>query len=1367
MSQALSNIAVGSKIKFGKYQVNTETPQEIIWTVVAKNHTGYPENSVTLHSTYILDLRCFDAKEPNNSNSYIRSNGNHRYSTSNIDQWLNKDAAGGEWYVAAHSADHSPDTSDGTGGYGTQYADRPAFLYNFTTDEKNAILTTTIATTNPDAFGSLDDGVFDLDIQRKVFLLSCAELGIGSVDEVTNDGTDLGYYASDESRRAYPTRQCVYYSESSTKPSSTSEVWRWFTRSNTWGSSPPIVYSLTPSPAETDPCFGRDGVRPALNLSSSLLVSDSTDTDGCYTVVWESEPEQPTTYAVTVQNDGNGTASASPTTAEAGSEVTLTATANTGYHFSEWQVISPATGVTISDNKFTMPSSDVTIKAVFAADSSGSLDYPESVSLSVGTYDATDGDTVTISWSAVNDAESYKVVRKYFTTSPFVEGSVAQEETIYTGTSTSCTDVVGSWWHIIYGVSAKKGSIESGVNANAILFPRPPAPSSITVPALTAGEQAVISWSPVGNIGKYRLFRSVNGGDFVAIYNGIETSATDTIQSTYETVQYRVAAMRNSSDYLNYKTSDVITVGSSTPDEPETNEVLTAVRNHAKQDIIITPLTGTGGAISGSDIAVTGGGFTYTSVLNGDNDFTVGRAVSAQIETTLVNDSGKFTDYDFNRLFSVSLSILTNPEAESETDKYTEISLGVFQGERPEKVRGKLIEFRLYDLMTMFDVSAEEFITSLTFPTTLGAIYTGLCDFVGLTPSSTSGFTNSTKNFTANPFSSAGYTAREVLAWIAEAAGRYARMDEDGKVELIEFGTFSHKVLLTDRFEMSENEFVVPQIGKLEVYNSYGDQLVTAGTGSNTYVISDNPFLYIENDTEITSLQPFVTAIYNRLTLFPAYHPASVRCEWYPLIKCGDIITVIDDYGDEITFPVFSQTVTWNGFGKVEYENTGSLTRDIAPVRQRELEEIKKKMLRTADLSTAVQSYLNTQEGKASITSAVEGKFVEVATGSTITSTTQIEQLVENTENGINSKISISAGVGKGTIGSNVQALLTLFANTDTSSIRLSANALTLEATPGASETVDTETGTLHTYSTYGATDDSMVKFFAKTSDGYYTSQNAGIANSFAYGRLDFSFTSQTTVKLKCISYGESNFDYGIVSTLDSDLLWSRTADTSGVLHSFKSESSSSVQTLTLTVPSGSHYITFKYIKDSSNDSNDDTFKIRAYAETEAPSTSSVISLKSGGVQISSANVNFPGLVTFGDLAGDMTTKINGGNISTENLKVKQVFYNGATDDESFLILTSHARSSYNTIFLGSADGSADEIDIRAKYITFSDQNGNASVELMFVGSNATFRSAPDSSYNFRIGQSNKPINELYVDEILNVEKIRFSDGSTMTTAPS
>ena len=74
----------------------------------------------------------------------------------------------------------------------------------------------------------------------------------------------------------------------------------------------------------------------------------------------------PVTYTVTVQSDGNGTASADPATAAQGTEITLTATPNSGYHFKEWQVISGS--VTITDNKFTMPDNDVTVKAVFETD---------------------------------------------------------------------------------------------------------------------------------------------------------------------------------------------------------------------------------------------------------------------------------------------------------------------------------------------------------------------------------------------------------------------------------------------------------------------------------------------------------------------------------------------------------------------------------------------------------------------------------------------------------------------------------------------------------------------------------------------------------------------------------------------------------------------------------------------------------------------------------------------------------------------------------------------------------------------------------------------------------------------------------------
>ena len=77
-------------------------------------------------------------------------------------------------------------------------------------------------------------------------------------------------------------------------------------------------------------------------------------------------PPVPTEFTITVKTDGNGTASASHAKAVVGTEIRLTATPNTGYHFKEWQVISG--GVTIKDNKFLMPSANVEVKAIFEKD---------------------------------------------------------------------------------------------------------------------------------------------------------------------------------------------------------------------------------------------------------------------------------------------------------------------------------------------------------------------------------------------------------------------------------------------------------------------------------------------------------------------------------------------------------------------------------------------------------------------------------------------------------------------------------------------------------------------------------------------------------------------------------------------------------------------------------------------------------------------------------------------------------------------------------------------------------------------------------------------------------------------------------------
>mgnify|MGYP001113483974 FL=1 len=89
-------------------------------------------------------------------------------------------------------------------------------------------------------------------------------------------------------------------------------------------------------------------------------------------------------YSVTVKDDGNGTASASPAKAVAGTEITLSAKAKSGYHFKEWKVVTGS--VIITDNKFTMPDEAVEIKAIFEKNTStgggtgtGATTYPITV----------------------------------------------------------------------------------------------------------------------------------------------------------------------------------------------------------------------------------------------------------------------------------------------------------------------------------------------------------------------------------------------------------------------------------------------------------------------------------------------------------------------------------------------------------------------------------------------------------------------------------------------------------------------------------------------------------------------------------------------------------------------------------------------------------------------------------------------------------------------------------------------------------------------------------------------------------------------------------------------------------------------------
>lgn len=114
----------------------------------------------------------------------------------------------------------------------------------------------------------------------------------------------------------------------------------------------------------TDNGFGdpfNHGLRIFCDTDDYMVVGTANPFYG--TQLWRVRNTQ---YAVNVSATEGGSASADVERAAKGNKVTLTATANKGYHFKEWNVLKG--NVSIENNAFEMPDGSVSIQAVFEKD---------------------------------------------------------------------------------------------------------------------------------------------------------------------------------------------------------------------------------------------------------------------------------------------------------------------------------------------------------------------------------------------------------------------------------------------------------------------------------------------------------------------------------------------------------------------------------------------------------------------------------------------------------------------------------------------------------------------------------------------------------------------------------------------------------------------------------------------------------------------------------------------------------------------------------------------------------------------------------------------------------------------------------------
>lgn len=293
MSQLITNLAVGSKIKFGKYQVYNETPESVVWQIA--NITA---DKITLVTEGIIDSRCFDGKEPTNTDGSGRNSyGNNRYMYSNIRNYLNR---GTGTYTSQHQYDAPPSSANINGGL-LAYDSKNGFLKDFSIDEVNSLMDTV---RNP-YIATIDDpgSNYTESVTDKVFLLEQGEVA-------PNSATTLALFKNEGqsgavSSKAFktPTTQCSTQVAAQGGTAGRT-YWTSYVNSRSSGTLVSLVPISSTTAFTSSYAYANAGLVVGANVAPTTKVSNAMDSDSCYSIVYDVASVAPT-LNITDQALGN------------------------------------------------------------------------------------------------------------------------------------------------------------------------------------------------------------------------------------------------------------------------------------------------------------------------------------------------------------------------------------------------------------------------------------------------------------------------------------------------------------------------------------------------------------------------------------------------------------------------------------------------------------------------------------------------------------------------------------------------------------------------------------------------------------------------------------------------------------------------------------------------------------------------------------------------------------------------------------------------------------------------------------------------------------------------------------------------------
>ena len=180
---------------------------------------------------------------------------------------------------------------------------------------------------------------------------------------------------------------------------------------------------------------------------------------------------------------------------------------------------------------------------------------------------------------------------------------------------------------------------------------------------------------------------------------------------------------------------------------------------------------------------------------------------------------------------------------------YEFVPLGVFHAERPNVPTVIEIDFTCYDLMQNFekDMPTEEELASavpgFSYPCTFMELFEVLCTYAEV-PYIDDPFINSTAVLNSAPEDFDRATMRDVIGWLAEAAGSNARINREGNLIMDWVHTGTGQIY--DEHSYSEFRpywYETATVEKLTNRASSGDYDYSRGSGEETYLIQDNPLL--------------------------------------------------------------------------------------------------------------------------------------------------------------------------------------------------------------------------------------------------------------------------------------------------------------------------------------------------------------------------------------------------------------------------------------------------------------------------------------------------------------------------------------------